>query len=384
MKKIVIDDAVPYAKEMFASLGEVVCLPGKDIDAQAVKYADALIIRSRTQINHELLSESQVQFIGSTVVGLDHIDFDYLANTEIKFYSAQGCNANSVAEYVINCLVALAEQQQFQLAEKSLAIIGVGQVGKRLQAKAAALGMSVLLNDPPRQEQEPENQSVFCSLETALEADIISLHTPLTTSGGHPTAKLLNTERLKGLRSDQILINAARGGIVDETAWSRTKLQAKLIDCWQNEPNIAADLYYAADLATPHIAGHSLDAKIAGSEMAYQALCQFWQQPTQNAWQAHLPERPKTIEIAPKNHINKIDTSEYNWQSQLNQVLQACYQPWQDDLAIRSTDIEQVQAQFEYYRRHYPIYREWHQQTVTSTQDQNLNKLLIKLGFNLV
>lgn len=373
MKKIIIDDAVPYAQAIFSHLGEVVCLPGKAINASHVADADALIIRSRTQINADLLNNSTVKFVGSTVVGLDHVDQNFLTQAGIHFYSAQGCNANSVAEYIISALYYLAEQQGFCLTDKTLAIIGVGHVGKKLQQKAETLGIKLLLNDPIRQQNEPENAAQFCHLDTALAADIISFHTPLTHDGAYPTYHLLSANKVAQLKPHQIVINAARGGIIDEAAWATQPLQAKLIDCWQNEPNIDEALYQSANLATPHIAGHSLEAKVAGSHMVYQALCEFWQQPQQNNWQTHLPQPPAPIKLNAGTQ-----------QQQLCQLFQACYAPQQDDLALRDDDFKQTQQKYENYRRHYPIHREWHLHQVVKTSDSTVNNLIEKLGFRLI
>ena len=369
-RKIVIDDAVPYAQAMFSHLGEIITLPGRQISHADLVDADALIVRSRTQVNEALLFNTQVKFVGSTVVGLDHIDQAWLKLNDIFFYSAQGCNANSVAEFVITQLYQLAEQLGFELNTKTLGIIGVGNVGSRLAKKAEILGIRTLLNDPPR--QTTENLPDFVDLDTALTADIITFHTPLTFDGEYPSHHLLNAERLKAINPNTIIVNAARGGIIDETAWIQTPTQANLIDCWEQEPNINAQLYKKANQATPHSAGHSLDAKVAGSQMVYQALCDFWQIPAQNEWQALLPKAPKVIEVDAHQSL----------QHQLKQIFSSAHNPHADDLAIRAENIEAVQSQFEYYRRHYPIYREWQYQTVRGASAK-LHSQLIALGFKI-
>lgn len=372
---IVIDDAVPYAQAMFSHLGDVKLIPGRNIRAQDVKQAKALIVRSRTQVNAELLADSTVNFVGSTVVGLDHIDQDFLAQSAIQFYSAQGCNANSVAQYIIHVLVELAEQQGFQLQDKTLGIVGVGQVGRRLAHYAQCLGIQCLLNDPPR--AQAEGLKGFCDLDTLIEqADIISLHTPLTLDGDHPTRHLINAQRLQQLKPDSIVINAARGGIIDEAAWCRTSNHTKILDCWQDEPKINAQLYQQAQLATPHIAGHSLDAKINGSEMVYHALCAAWHAQPETQWKQHLPTPPKPLTLPDANKTSSP-------QARLHNVLNQVYQPWQDDQALRHETIQQVHQAFEHYRRHYPIHREWPQHQVRYSDDQQLNRWLKCLGFVL-
>ncbi len=374
-KTIIIDDAIPYAKAIFSHLGEVVTLPGKDIDAISVKHADALIVRSRTQVNAELLEGSSVQFVGSTVVGLDHIDQTYLKNNGIEFYSAQGCNANSVAEFIISALFDLAETKQFDLTQKTLGIIGVGHVGSLVYEKATILGITCLLNDPPRQRQHAiENQQdIFVDLETCLKADIITFHTPLTLSGQDATLDLLSAERLAKILPHQIIINAARGGIINEAAWCKTPTLANVIDCWENEPNISEPLYKTAYLATPHIAGHSLEAKVAGSEMVYQTLCEFWKAPEQQAWKKELPSAPPEIIISEQGSTQTI----------LNGVFKKTHDSHQDDAAIRADSMTEVHNKYEFYRRNFPIYREWHCHSAHETNDDNVNNLLRTLGFSV-
>lgn len=370
-KTIIIDDAIPYAKEMFQHLGTIKLVPGKEIDATIAKDADALIIRSRTQINSALLKDSQVSFVGSTVVGLDHIDQPYLKEQGIHFYSAQGCNANSVAEYIITCLLITAEKHQFNLNEKTLAIIGVGNVGSLVFKKAQALGINCLLNDPPKVKQQPEFTNSYTDLENCLKADIITVHTPLTTQGNYPTKNLIDRQFLSKISPNQIIINAARGGIIDEQAWSETETLANIIDCWVNEPMINESLYNKADIATPHIAGHSLDAKIAGTEMVYQQLCKFWKVTPQEDWKTALPPQPSIINAK----------SAGNLQKQLLKICTETYNPLMDDQAIRSSDIQKLYKSYEKYRRNYPIHREWEQHIINTKNNEILNNLLISLGF---
>ncbi|WP_019557699.1 4-phosphoerythronate dehydrogenase [Thiomicrorhabdus arctica] len=374
-KTIIIDDAIPYAKAIFSHLGEVVTLPGKNIDAASIKHADALIVRSRTQVNAELLKGSSVQFVGSTVVGLDHIDQTYLKEKGITFYSAQGCNANSVAEFVISALFDLAETKEFDLTQKTLGIIGVGHVGHLVHEKATALGITCLLNDPPRQRQQTleNSQESFVDLETCLKADIITFHTPLTVSGQDATLDLLSAERLEKILPHQILINAARGGIINESAWCKTPTLANVIDCWENEPTISESLYKTAYLATPHIAGHSLEAKVAGSEMVYQALCNFWKTPQQLAWKKELPSALPELVISEPGPTQTI----------LNSLFKKTHNSHQDDAAIRADSITEIHNKYEFYRRNFPIYREWHCHSVHVSNNENVYKLIRTLGFSL-
>lgn len=303
---------------------------------------------------------------------MDHIDQPYLKQKNITFYSAQGCNANSVAEYIITNLVNLAYSKQFSLTPKTLGIIGVGHVGQKVAQKAQALGMQCLLNDPPRQKQM-DNAS-FVDLDTALTADIITVHTPLTTvaeAGVDATLNLISAEKLRQIHPHQILMNAARGGIINESQWAQTPTLANIIDCWENEPAISSDLYQAADIATPHIAGHALDAKIAGSDMVYQALCQHWHATPSLLWRSHLPSPPEPIEIDFTDHL----------ESDLYQILQQCYRPEEDDLALRSCQSQDFESNYENYRRHYPLRREWHQHRLYQSPSKQFDQTLRHLGF---
>lgn len=371
-KHLVIDDAIPYAEAIFSHLGKITLMPGREIDHATLTQADALIVRSRTRVDQNLLAGTPVQFVGSTVVGLDHIDQAWLKSQNIRFYSAQGCNANSVAEYVITCLLDVAEHKNFDLRNKTLGIIGVGHVGTLVHQKATKLGIQCLLNDPPKVRANPTLKKEYVDLNTCLKADMLTFHTPLTREGSNPTYHLLSAKRLAKIKPQQIIVNAARGGIIDEHIWAQTSTLANIIDCWENEPHIDEKLYRTAYLATPHIAGHSLDAKIAGSEMVYQKLCQFWDTPSQNDWRQQLPEDPEPLNIE----------SLPSQQAQLYNTIKKTYNPRIDDSAIRDKEIKKVHNQYEYYRRNYPVHREWQHHSFHPTEDKKLNNTLISLGFN--
>ena len=323
-----IDDAVWGFDEIFSDFGEIVTLPGRQIDRQSLLDCDILIVRSRTRVNKELLQGTKVQFVGSTVAGLDHIDEAYLHENNITFVSAQGCNSNAVAEYVISAISNLANDYSFNLSDKTLGIIGVGNVGSRLDFKAKQLGITTLLNDPPR--QEIEGKENFVDLNTALSADIVTFHTPLTFSGSHPTYNLLGSHNFELITQDTIVINTARGGIIDEDLWENTKTKANVIDCWEEEPNINTKLQNSAYWATPHIAGHSIDAKFMGSYMIYKDLCSFTKTPLKNEVE-HLIN-PAVVTIN---------------ENTLHKTLNAIYPFIDDHLSIK--DI----SKFEDYRRNW-------------------------------
>jgi erythronate-4-phosphate dehydrogenase len=332
--KLLIDDAVWGSNQIFSEFGEVFTLPGREIRSESLKDFDALIVRSRTRVDEKLLRDANIKFVGSTVAGLDHIDKNYLEDNAITLSSAQGCNANAVSEYVISAIANLSKDYGFKLSNKTLGIIGVGNVGRRLEVKAKQLGMKTLLNDPPREALEGSDN--FTSLESALSADIVTFHTPLTYSGPHPTYKLLDSHNFKHINNDAIVINAARGGIINETVWEKTQTKANIIDCWENEPNINLNLQKSAYWATPHIAGHSIDAKFMGSFMIYKDLCKYIKKPLNDNIE-HL--------INPELKIIR--------ENNLHETLNSIYSFHADDKAIQ--DI----SNFENYRRNYPERYEW-------------------------
>ena len=329
-----IDDAVWGFDKIFSEFGEVVTLPGRQISNESLQDCDALIVRSRTRVDEELLRNSKIHFVGSTVAGLDHIDQPYLEDNAITLSSAQGCNSNAVAEYVISAIANLSHDYNFKLSDRTLGIIGVGNVGRRLDFKAKQLGIKTLLNDPPR--ESAEGSEHFVSLEEALGADIVTFHTPLTFSGIYSTHNLLNSHNFNHIKKDAIIINAARGGIINELIWEITPTKANIIDCWENEPNINPTLQKSAYWATPHIAGHSIDAKFMGSFMIYKDLCKYIKKPLNDNIE-HLinPE----LRIIRENNLHETLNSIYSFQA--------------DDKAIQ--DI----SNFEDYRRNYPERYEW-------------------------
>jgi erythronate-4-phosphate dehydrogenase len=354
---IIIDDAVAQAQHLFAPLGNPIIIPGCDITNRA-QEADALIIRSRTQITEKLLHDNpRIRFIGSTVVGLDHVDLEACQRHNVTFYTAQGCNARSVAEYVISQVVDYAVAHNREFSSLTVAVIGVGHVGKQVEHLATLLGLTVLLNDPFRAEKEANFNNV--TLDNCLQqADIITLHTPLTYSGDYPSYHLINRSNINYIRENSLFINAARGGIADEGALLTRPDLTLITDCWHNEPHINTQLLAASKLATPHIAGHALDAKYRGGIMARDALAQWLTVSTLT--------HPKLSSITVEKSVN-MHYKELTAQVQLAQVLQHAYNFTLDDTVLRLAPTAQRGQVFESYRRNYPIRREWTQQHLTTT-----------------
>jgi erythronate-4-phosphate dehydrogenase len=294
MTRLVTDENIAAVRDAFGPLGNVVTTPGRDIGTEDVSRADALIVRSLTRVDRTLLSGSHVRFVGTATSGVDHIDRDWLAERGITFAHAPGCNASAVADWVIAALAALHAQQRHRFATGSVGVIGAGHVGSRVARRLAQAGYSVRVCDPPR--ADAEGGAGFVTLDEALACDVVTLHTPLVDGGAHPTRGLIDAAALAQLRAGAVLINAARGGIVDEDALA-TRLDdgpdlVSAIDTWANEPAIDTALLPRVDLATPHIAGHTREGRLRGTaQVAAAAAAHFGLASTWD-WRGELPPAP--------------------------------------------------------------------------------------------
>ena len=277
--KVIVDHKIPYIKEAIERIAdEVVYLPGAEFTKEAVKDADALIVRTRTHCNRGLLEGSQVKFIATATIGYDHIDVEYCREAGIAWTNCPGCNAGSVEQYVHSVFLLLQRKKGFSLEKATLGIVGVGHVGSRVARMAEELGMKVLLNDPPRADRGEEG---FVDLQTiAEECDVITFHTPLNREGDYRTYHLADENFLFGLKRCPYVINSSRGEVVDTAsllaALSAGKVRDAIIDTWEYEPFISQELMEVAFLATPHIAGYSADGKANATRMSLEALCRFF------------------------------------------------------------------------------------------------------------
>lgn len=293
--KIVCDRNMPYAAEAFGTLGDVALKDGRQITADDVRGAEALFTRSTTKVNARLLDGSAVRFYGSGVIGTDHIDIPYLEANAIAWAAALGCNAESVADYVTAALLWLGGRHGFTLAGKTLGVVGVGNVGRRVCRHAEGLGLRVLANDPPRKRDPNDAEAQrFVGLGQLLaEADIVSCHVPLTRTGPDATYHLFDASRLAMMKPGAVFINAARGAVADTGALLAelgTRIAHTVIDCWEGEPAYRPDLLARADIATPHIAGHSYEGKVNGTAIVYRKACAFFGCPA--AYPFALPPPP--------------------------------------------------------------------------------------------
>lgn len=279
MIHIVAERSIPYLRGIAERVGRVTYLDNADFCPETIASADALLVRSITRCNAALLEGSRVRYIATATAGFDHIDADYCQRHGIGWSNAPGCNATAVAQWVLSALSGYALQSGYLLSGKVLGIVGVGHVGQEVERLAPALGLRTLLCDPPRAERGDEGE--FVSLEEICrESDIITLHVPLSSSGAYPTRGMVDEAFVHSCRRRPILINACRGGVTQTEALLQGKregsLRALMIDCWEAEPHISAELLAEAEVVSPHIAGFSADGKFAGSRMALGAICRHW------------------------------------------------------------------------------------------------------------
>jgi len=273
--KVIIDKDIPYIRGLFEPYSEVVYLSGSHISREDVIDADALIIRTRTICNKTLLEGTSVQHIASATIGTDHIDTAWCNNNGVAWSNAPGCNSAAVMQYTVCALLHLSQKYKINLQGKTIGIVGVGNIGKKMEKAAAALGMNVLLNDPPRQNSEQLNK--FVSLSKIAEcADFITFHVPLIDTGEYPTNMLVNDMFFNQLKKKPFIINTSRGEIIDETsllnAIKTQKIRGMVLDVWNNEPNINKELLNYTDISTFHIAGYSISGKQNASKMVVESV----------------------------------------------------------------------------------------------------------------
>lgn len=299
--KIVVDDKIPYLQGVLERyFSSVVYLPGKAIGPNDVKDADALLVRTRTRCDEALLAGSAVKVIATATIGFDHIDAEFCRKAGIKWFNAPGCNAFGVVQYVLCALAHLSAKYGIRMQGKTLGIVGVGEVGKRLAAVAPYFGLRVLLNDPPRQRKE--SASGFVSIdEICQKADIITFHVPLIRQGADTTFHLFDDAFVGKLSSPKILINASRGEVVNTAsliaALRKGDVSHAVVDVWENEPDISRELVELASIATPHIAGYSLEGKANGTSIAVNGLLRFFGFAESPWFPADLPQKEHDIDF---------------------------------------------------------------------------------------
>ncbi|MBL8285539.1 4-phosphoerythronate dehydrogenase [Acinetobacter johnsonii] len=346
--KIVADENLAFTDYFFAEFGEIEHKAGRTLTHADVVDAKALLVRSVTQVNPALINNTTLQYVGSATIGTDHLDIEAIEKQNIQWANAAGCNAQAVAEYVITALLHLNPALLNAEESFTLGIIGLGNVGSRLAYMAKLLGWNVIGHDPFVQQDTIQQVDLNTLLSTA---DAISLHVPLTKTGSHPTYHLFNAEAFAAMKTTAILINSARGPVIEEQALLADieKTQRKVVlDVFEHEPVISEQVLKAVTLVTPHIAGYSLEGKARGTQMIYEAFCKTFQFEAHKSFESQLPVcaqyfEGQDLKSALQKHLNEI------------------YPIARDDQALRACLKEGMidQKAFDHLRKTYPLRREW-------------------------
>ena len=345
MLKIIADNAIPYLRGVFEPYAQVTYLPGAAVTQADLKDADALITRTRTKCNAKLLAGTNVRIIASATIGMDHVNTAECEELGIRCVNAPGCNASSVAQYIVSILTADAVETGRPLAGRTLGIVGVGHVGKKVAAAAEALGMRVLRNDPPR--ARAEGPDGFAELDRILaESDFITMHTPLNRDQPDRTYHLADEDFFLKAAKKPFFINASRGQVTDQNALESAlitgRIRAAALDVWEDEPDINLELLNMVRIATPHIAGYSADGKAAGTTMSVRAVANFF----------GIGELADfTPEGVPAPDPAVLTVSETH---AVESAVLSVYDVRKDDAALRNAP-----ENFESLRAHYPVRREF-------------------------
>ena len=373
--KIICDNKIPFLKGVLEPFAEVLYLPGKETTAEVTKDADALITRTRTICNKDLLEGSSVKVIATATIGFDHIDTEWCESNGIHWENAPGCNSWSVKQYIASVLVTIARNHGFELSDKTLGVVGVGNVGSKVAEVASLLGMKVLLNDPPRARKEGSGK--FVSLDEVIsKADIITIHVPLEKQGEDATWHLFDEAMIARLHKGQFLFNSSRGPVVDNKALKAAlqshSIAGAVLDVWEGEPDLDPELVNMLDLSTPHIAGYSADGKANGTTMAVHVV----------AKQLGLPLaewKPESIP-APEQALDfTIEAAGKTLSQVLSEAILHTYEVTEDSDRLRAN-----LSQFEKLRGDYQIRREFTAYSINLVNGTaEMADRLIKIGFKV-
>ena len=381
MLKIVADNAIPFVERFFSCIGELELIDGRRLTSDSLIDADVLVCRTVTKVNQQLLQNSVLRIVASPSSGIDHIDQTYLQQRSIECVSAPGSNARSVAEYILSALFVLADQQGSDLSQKTAGIIGCGNVGSLVRLFFQTIGIECLLYDPIL--KQDCDADIYCELADIQQCDIITLHVPLTGEGPFPTRGMLNADFFQTLADDVILVNTSRGDVIDEAALKnflqRHNRAAFVIDVWENEPAIDLALLTRASIATPHIAGYSMDGKLRAIQCVFEQVCEIL---GINSQYAELQE------VFPPYDNREIALSEV--QSDIEAVelaVLASYDVRSDAATLRrilEENISERESYFDELRNNYPIRREFSSLGIAlKIEAESLRRKLLTLGFRI-
>lgn len=372
MIRIVADDKIPFLRGVLEPYAEVVYLPGNQIDNKVLRMADALLIRTRTKCNEILLEGTNVKFIGTATIGYDHIETKFCESRGIRWINSPGCNSSSVQQYIAAALLKTANDFNFNLKDKTLGIIGVGNVGSKVEKLAGILGMNVLLNDPPRSRDEGKTKFVDFS-KLLSESDIITVHVPLNFVGEDKTYHLFDEKIFRKMKKGVWFFNSSRGEVTDTASVKKVlgtgKLGGAVLDVWENEPDIDLKLMEKAFIATPHIAGYSTDGKANGTAMVVNYLCRYFNLPMERWYPVDIPvpfATSLTLDVKGKSDDELI-----------REVVYQTYNIAEDDFKLRFNP-----GDFEKQRGDYPLRREFPSYTVHfNGSNKRVQKILQEMGF---
>ncbi len=379
--KIIADENIPFVREAFKNIGNVITLSGRKITNDVVNDAEILLVRSITPVDKNLLKKSPIKFVATATIGMDHLDIEYLKSKNISFRNAAGSNANSVAEYIIAALLHHACTHQISLKGKSLGIVGVGNIGSKMVNYARALGMEVVQNDPPR--ARASGASHFRPLDELMDCDFITLHVPLTIEGIDRTWHLFDEERIMKMKPGSVLLNSSRGPVVATSAAKKAlfqhHLKAVILDVWENEPKIDPELLNLVEIGTPHIAGYSYDGKINGTRMIYEAACEFFN--LKPDWDAS-----EALPIPVPNEI-PIPAASLSSEEIFYQVIKQIYDIELDDNHLSELfqkPASEQGAYFDHLRKSYRTRREFHNYRLNLPANRpDLKNIFRQLGFKI-
>ena len=375
MIKIIADRNIPFLKGVLEPFCEVKYMAGNEIGRKELTGTDALLIRTRTKCTQAILKDTGLKFIGTATIGFDHIDTRYCTRAGIKWINAPGCNSSSVHQYISAALLKISHEFKFNLKGKTIGIVGVGNVGSKIEKLARAIGMQVLLNDPPRAEREGDSH--FVALDTLLmESDFVTMHVPLSLVGQFRTYHMINDRAVRKMKKGAWFINSSRGEVALTSALRKGKssgwLTGIVADVWEDEPYIDNELMNLAYLATPHIAGYSTDGKANGTAMVVRELSEFFDLPLKDWYPEKLPD--------PEDSVITIDGKGKSELDIIREAVEQTYNISEDDTKLRFSP-----ADFEKLRSDYPVRREFSAYTVNlKNSDKKTKTILSEIGFGIL
>jgi erythronate-4-phosphate dehydrogenase len=374
MLKIVADNKIPFLQGALEKVATVEYYPGGKITREHLLDADALITRTRTKCNEALLKGTSVKLITSATIGFDHIDTTWCEQNGIAWTNAPGCNSGSVRQYIASAIAFIVQKERRKFEDITLGIVGVGNVGSKVQKMASTLGIKVLINDPPR--ERAEGKPEFTPLnKLVVESDIITMHVPLNRLGADKTFHMVNESFLEKMKKGAWFINSSRGEVVQTDALKKAlqagHLAGVILDVWENEPYADEELLTMADIATPHIAGYSADGKANGTAMSVQAISKFFGLGLDHWYPDDVPSAPKNV-------------LELTCEGKSIEEIFAEVSFFAYDILADSHKLKSSLANFEEQRGSYPIRREPDALTVNLLSENVIYKeLLSNMGYRV-